>query len=264
MDRKRGIASVLPDAVKQRLSRAFLWAGYEVLNVERKRDVDGLFTFHTARFREDPRFRAAYQRGIQASAGVDPHTEWRVHIGLWAASVAARATGDFVECGVNAGFVSSAIMRYLDWNTLGRRFFLVDTFQGPVAAQYSTEEVGQGRLEIARRLQSDGAYVTDLERIRRNYSEWQGAEVVQGQVPEVLPRVPSKTVAFLHIDMNCAYPEAAALEYFWPMMAERGVILFDDYCYEGYAAQSRAIDRVAAPLGVEIAALPTGQGLIVK
>jgi hypothetical protein len=264
MNRKRGIASVLPDAVKQRLSRAFLWAGYEVLNVARKRDVDGLFTFHTARFREDPRFQAAYRRGIQASDGVDPHTEWRVHIGLWDASVAARAAGDFVECGVNAGFVSSAIMRYLDWNTLGRRFFLVDTFEGPVPAQYSAEEIGAGRLETVLRLQSEGCYVTDLERIRRNYSEWQRVEIVQGQVPEVLSRVPAKTVAFLHIDMNCAYPEAAALEYFWPRMADRGVILFDDYCYEGYGEQTRAIDRVAAPLGAEIAALPTGQGLIVK
>jgi hypothetical protein len=53
--------------------------------------------------------------------------------------------GDFVECGVNAGFVSSAIMKKLQWNTLGRRFYLIDTFTGPVLTQYSQEEVQKDR-----------------------------------------------------------------------------------------------------------------------
>jgi hypothetical protein len=264
MKRTKGLASVLPDAVKRRLMNAFLWAGYEVTNLQRKREVDGLYTIHRARFLADPKFQQAYQRGVQASDGIDPHTEWRIHIGLWAASLARRAAGDFVECGVNAGFVSSAVMQYLDWNTLGRRFFLVDTFEGPVLSQYSREEAQSGRVELVRHLQSEGRYVTDLERIRGNYSEWQRVEIVKGQVPDVLPSVHATSVAFLHIDMNCAYPEAAALAYFWPMVSERGVILFDDYCYEGYEAQSRAIDQVAGPLGAEVVALPTGQGLIVK
>ena len=38
--------------------------------------------------------------------------------------------GDFVECGVNKGFLSSAIMEYLDWNSLDRGFYLLDTFAG--------------------------------------------------------------------------------------------------------------------------------------
>jgi hypothetical protein len=59
-----------------------------------------------------------------------------------------------------------------------------------------------------------GAYVTDLETIRGNYQEWPGVEIVPGVVPEVLPSVDARTVAFLHLDMNCAYAEMAALEFF--------------------------------------------------
>src|SRR3712207_9415580 len=60
---------------------------------------------------------------------------------LWAGERSLQVDGDFVECGVNAGFISSAMMRWLDWNRVGRRFYLIDTFSGPVLEQYSSTEV---------------------------------------------------------------------------------------------------------------------------
>ena len=73
-------------------------------------DQDGLSTEHDDHFRQDPRFKEAYARGIEAAAGFDPRHEWRVHTVLWTASIALQVEGDFVECGVNAGFMSSAII----------------------------------------------------------------------------------------------------------------------------------------------------------
>src|SRR5262245_12917174 len=78
---------------------------------------DGLTSIHNADFMRDARFADAYRRGA-AVAGNDYRWHWRVHVGLWAADHAAQLPGDFVECGVNRGFLSSAIMRYLDWNGL--------------------------------------------------------------------------------------------------------------------------------------------------
>lgn len=86
---------------------------------------------------------------IRASAAVDPGIEWRVETALWAATAALHTPGDFMECGVNAGFISSAIMQHLDWRSrTDRTFFLVDTFNGPVFEQFSPEEVARhpGRL----------------------------------------------------------------------------------------------------------------------
>ena len=108
---------------------------------------------------QDPAFSKAYARAVQAAGGQDYQIHWRVHVALWAASCAARIKGDFVECGVNRGFVSSAIMDYLDWNSLGRRFYLLDTFKGMDEAHVSEEEKAAGYLEKnAARLQS-GLYV---------------------------------------------------------------------------------------------------------
>jgi hypothetical protein len=195
---------------------------------------------------------------------VDPQFEWRVHVALWAAAASLRVPGDFVECGVNAGFISSAIMQRLQWNSVGRRFYLIDTFAGPVFEQYSPQEIERGRLAAAKAAVHAGAYVTDLARVRSNFSEWPSAVVVQGSVPEILPSLDIGAVAFLHIDLNCAYPERAALEFFWEHLSPGALVLLDDYAYADYDAQMHAMDEAAQILGAEILSLPTGQGLIIK
>ena len=187
--------------------------GYVVFNTRSRAYYaqDSLFTTNSDHFRGQWAFQEAYARGVKASGGIDPRIEWRVHVALWAALTAVRVPGDFLECGVNAGFVSSAIMQRLDWRRVGKRFYLIDTFAGPVLAQYSAEERNDGRVRAAQEAVAMGAYVTDLERVRANFSDWPNVEIVQGAVPEVLPSLGIGRIAFLHLDMNCAYPERAAL-----------------------------------------------------
>lgn len=225
---------------------------------------DGLFTFNNDHFRHDAPFRAAYERGVRANGGVDPGTEWRVHVALWAAGVALRVEGDFVECGVNGGLTSTAIMERWQWSGAGRRYWLVDTFGGPVMQQYTQAEASTGRVAAARDALERGAYVTDVEQVRANFAEWAGVEIVQGAVPEALKEVKAERVAFLHLDMNCAFPERAALEHFWPKMSAGGVVLFDDYAYFGNEELARTIDEAARGLGAEVLSLPTGQGLMLR
>jgi hypothetical protein len=252
--------------MKRLIAKALNRAGYAVFNTRSPHGYarDGLFTMHRDHFRRDAAFHAAYARGVEASQGFDPKMEWRVHVALWAASMASRVAGDFVECGVNAGFVSSAIMQALDWRNVDRKFYLVDTFSGPVLSQYSPREIDRGRDVIAKSALAAGAYVTDLERVRANFSEWPNALVVQGTVPDILDTVDFTSVAFLHLDMNCALPERAALEFFWSRLSPGAVVLMDDYTYFGHDSQTEAIDSVSARLGFKTLSLPTGQGLIVK
>jgi len=250
----------LKAAIKNFLGRF----GYGLVNTRGRYFDDGLYSVHSESFRRSARFQRAYARGVQASAGVDPRFEWRVHIALWAASNAARLIGDFVECGVNAGFISSAMMQYLDWDRLGKYFYLVDTFAGPIPDQYSPEEIACGRAEVAASALAAGAYVTDIESVRRNFSSWRNVRIVRGAVPGVLPDIDASQVALLHLDMNCAYPERAALEFFWERMPPGAMVLLDDYCYAGCEEQGRAIQAAAERFGVEVLSLPTGQGLIIR
>lgn len=262
-NRIRRLASALPETFKHWFTRSLRDSGYELVNLQSLYEFDGLHTIHGPRFQNDVRFRAAWKRGSEASYG-DSRGDWRVHIGLWAAAAAARVKGDFVECGVNAGFLSSAILHYLNWANLGKKFHLVDTFAGPVLEQFSAEEIERGLDQRAKRAMAAEDYVTDMERIRRNYQEWEGIEILRGAVPQVLPTVRATAIAFLHLDMNCAFPEAEALRFFWDRISTGGIVIMDDYNYFGYDAQGDALDRVAGELGVTILSLPTGQGMLVK
>ncbi len=255
-----GIGKLLKQSVQQRLSKS----GLAVFNIAENYFQDGLFTVHNDHFRREPSFRAAYERGVKASNGVDPKFGWRVHTALWAASTCLQTAGDFVECGVNAGFISSAVMQYLDWDRTGRDFHLIDTFAGPVMSQYSPAEIALGRVDLATATLAKGAYVTDLERVRTNFADWSRTTVVHGAVPDVLETIRFEDVAFVHLDMNCSWPEAQALKFFFGRMSNGGMILFDDYAYVDYEAQRTAIEEIALELNIKVLSLPTGQGLVIK
>ena len=226
-------------------------------------DQDGLRSIHNHEFMDDPDFRKAYERGVRA-AGDDYGWHWRVHIGLWAAACAARLEGDFVECGVNRGFLSSAIMEYLNWDSLGKHFYLLDTFRGLDERLVSPADRASGAVEKNTKSLASGFYVQGIDEVRANFSQWKNVSLIEGPIPETLPQVRADKIAYLHLDMNCSPPEVAAIQFFWERLVSSAFVLLDDYAYYGYLSQKLAIDQFAREKEVNISTLPTGQGLLIK
>ena len=77
-------------------------------------NTDGLASQHNSEFMRDPRFAKAYAFGM-TDGPRGRHLEWRVHVALWLAEQSVQLGGDFIECGVNTGIMSGAIMTYLDF-----------------------------------------------------------------------------------------------------------------------------------------------------
>jgi hypothetical protein len=249
--------------VRKRIALGLYWLARTAVPVVYAQD--GLISVHSHAFMTDPAFIKAYARGVRAIGGVDAYQwHWRIHIGLWVAQMASRLEGDFVECGVNRGFLSSAIMDYLDWNSLDRDFYLLDTFAGLDERFVSDSDRKDGALtQNVEKLRS-GFYTGAADGVRTNFAQWPRARIVEGAVPDTLDRVTSRQVAYLHIDMNCAAPEVAALAYFWERLVNGAPVLLDDYAYIGFASQRLAMDDFARAHGVTVCSLPTGQGLIIK
>ena len=226
-------------------------------------DQDGLRSIHNHEFMDDPAFRQAYERGVRA-AGDDYRWHWRVHVGLWTAACAAQLQGDFVECGVNRGFLSSAIMDYLNWDSLGKQFYLLDTFRGLDERFVSPEDIASGAAEKHKKSMASGFYVQGIDEVRANFSQWKNVSLIEGPIPKTLPQVRAEKIAYLHLDMNCSPPEIAAIQFFWERLVPGAFALLDDYAYHGYLSQKLAMDRFAQEKGTKILSLPTGQGLLVK
>jgi hypothetical protein len=224
---------------------------------------DELMTTHNHGFIDDPAFARAYARGEKAT-GPGYNLRWRVHVALWAAASASKLEGDFVECGVNKGFVSSAIMTNLDWNSLNKKFYLLDTFHGLDERYVSEEEKAAGYLDRNKNSLASGYYVTGADKARENFSEWKNTVIVEGTIPDSLKQVDTNAIAYLHLDLNCSPPEVAALEQLWDKLVPGAFVLHDDYAQVAHKISKQGMDRFAASKGVQFVSLPTGQGLLIK
>jgi hypothetical protein len=227
---------------------------------------DGLMSTHNNDFLTDERFVKAYRRGIKAAHGIDYQWQWRVYVGLWAAQTCSRLEGDYIECGVGNGFLSSAIMEYLGWNELTKNFYLFDTFEGLDERFVNPEELTKmGSVEsFNMKMLNAGTYTKNYQSVEENFREWDRVNLIRGAIPETLMSVSIARVAYLHIDINCAAPEIAAIDHFYPRLSMGGVILLDDYAYCGYDEQKKAMDNWASRNRVGILSLPTGQGMLLK
>jgi O-methyltransferase len=224
----------------------------------------GLRTFGKATgFLMEPRFQRAHARGCGGSHKKERYTDdnrWSVHVILWAATVAARLPGDFVECGDNTGMYSLAICDWLDFNTLPKDFWLFDTFSAPPDEQMiEAERNGIGGWHNSEN------YKDCFAKACANFAPWPRCRLVRGIVPQTLAAFPEdRQVAFLSLSTNIVVPEIAAIEFFWDRLVPGAVVLLDDYGWATHAAQKEAYDTFANAHGAMILSVPTGQGIIIR
>jgi hypothetical protein len=224
---------------------------------------DFLYTTNNHEFMNDPAFQSAYARSVRA-ARQDFRIHWRIHTILWATHAAMQLDGDFVECGVGWGIMSSAVMTYTDWDNTGRKFYLLDTFSGVDSRYVAPLEIAFGALDNHESYVQSGIYPPSADVVIENFSEWKNIEIIVGPVPETLDQIKAERIAYLHIDMNCSPPEVAAVDYLWDRLVPGALIVLDDYAFVGFRQQKLAMDALAESKGVKVFSLPTGQGLIIR
>src|SRR5450631_780807 len=165
---------------------------------------DGMKLYsRTLDFRSDPRFIAAYRRGmnsghvIQRSAGStkDIGIDYRAYMECWAAQHGLHLKGDFVWCGVNTGIYSLAACDYTDINSSEKSIWLFDTYEGIPADQISPAERAKHR-EV-----ENVMYPECYQLAKKNFADFRNAKLVRGKVPDSLSTVSIDHVAYLSIDM---------------------------------------------------------------
>lgn len=218
---------------------------------------DGLITVHNADFINDEAFKRAYKMGENLDSWWSAQIQWRVHVLFWAATRAVNLEGDFVECGVNRGGFARSIIEYIDFEQItGKKYYLLDTFEGLLEKYISDEERNYGV--------ADYNYADCYDEVKKTFEGFKNVVIVKGPVPDTLTEVKSEKVSFLSIDMNCVAPEIAAADFFWDKLVSGAAVILDDYGWAKHILQKHAFDEFARQKGVPILSLPTGQGLILK
>lgn len=211
-----------------------------------------LLSLANAEFIRDPKFIEAYAAAWRATTR---DIRWRFYTLVEMGGIGLSRPGVFVEAGVKRGFSMFGLLTYYPDLGRTRPLYLFDTFDGVVPDQMTEAE------KVA---ESGKQYPSSFEFVTKRFSPFPAVKIIKGRVPETLNQFTEDAVAFLHIDMNVAYPEIEALKFFWPKMSLGAPILFDDYGFPRHHEQKHQLDALVQEWGRSITLLPTGQGLLIK
>lgn len=220
-------------------------------------DTDSLTTSNNCDFIKEEKFAKAYQAAVDTNPWKGFTLQWRTYIVCWFADMVKNLEGDFVECGVNTGAYSRAVIEYIDFSKLNKTFYLLDTFEGFPIEQITEAEKKAGVSVYEKHY--DDVY----DAVKDTFSDF-NVNIIKGRVPDTLFQCNATKIAYLSIDMNAVVPEIAAINYFWDKIVAGGVIVLDDYGFSLHTEQKYAFDEFAKQKKVSILSLPTGQGIIIK
>lgn len=216
---------------------------------------DSLATWNkTLPFFDDPRFIALSEKhnGLLPL----PNWHWNLQTVLWAVQQVRGLEGDLIELGVFRGHTTLFAAEYVAFQTWPKTWRLYDTFAG-----IPEDQLDPGWEKVNANLY-DGTF--GFEEVRDRFAHIENIEVIQGRVPEILSSICSEKICFAHIDLNNSTAEIAALEFIFDRIVSGGIIVFDDYCWANARAQHDAEKAWFSAKGLEVLALPTGQGVFVK
>lgn len=156
------------------------------------------------------------------------------------------------EGGVFQGMFAAEINKYFPQNKL----YLFDTFEGFDAKDIAVE------LENSYSNVRENYYnETSVELVLSRLPHRETAIVKKGYFPDTIEGMPEEKFIFVNLDFDLYTPILAGLEYFYPRLEEKGVILVHDYFTEFYHGVSNAVSKYEEMLGRELKKMPIGDGI---
>lgn len=198
---------------------------------------------------DDGPFMAAWQDNLEGDLS-NQAIVWRRYILACAAYHAVQLDGDFVECGCYKGTAVKTVVDYLGGKDFPKGFWAYDLFD------HSAGEVHHSMPE----------HGPDLyHQVKARFDGYAHVHIIRGRIPEVFVGQSPERIAYLHIDMNQAPAELAALDALFDRVVPGGIVILDDYEWGmAYRGQKLAEDPWFEARSYRVFPLPTGQGLVLK
>lgn len=169
--------------------------------------------------------------------------------------------GDFVECGVWRGGSSMLVARMLfNRNVRDRKIYLYDTFEGmsePTAndVDLSGRDASILLKEYENEKETSVWCLADIDDVKNNMKKTgffeQNIVYVKGKVEDTIPnQSPDRDIALLRLDTDWYESTKHELNFLFPKLLERGVLIIDDYGH--WTGCRKAIDEYFAENNIPI------------
>jgi len=197
-----------------------------------------------------------YENGFYLTAPVNRISKFATHLDLY--RMASGLPGEIVECGVFKGASLSRFIKFRDLfdNRFAKRVIGFDVFgEFPEAGFEADKSVRQRFIDEAG---STGISVEKLTELLSANGLMENVELVAGDLTETAPAYlashPQLKISLLHIDVDLFEPTKVALDCFFPLVVNGGVVILDDY--GAFPGANAAIDEYLADTEFRVKKLP--------
>ena len=208
--------------------------------------------FYPESLRRDPSIRDSFKRWIRGNK-VNNNGDSARFISLLLnvrKAMEDGIEGDIAELGVwkgnSAALLAQAAKQY------GRTLILFDTFEGfdrrDLRGMDSKSPEGQFRD-------------TSIDYVKETIGSEPCVRYIKGFFPESIPNdLRDYRFSVVHIDCDLYDPMKAALEFFYPRMTKRGLLMMHDYHSGAWPGATKAINEFCAATGEALILLPDKSG----
>lgn len=205
----------------------------------------------------EPEFAAAAEK-VKGNTGIKPQSLYTlVHF----LDDVMDLEGDVAECGVWRGGSAKLLRDRIVERNSGKHLYLFDSFEGMADVDSGRDRHNVGDF-------SD----TSLEHVQRfvtgdigtNGDPGEPAVFRKGWIPQSFAGLEHLKFCFAHIDLDLYQSIHDALEFIYPRLASRGVIVFDDYGFASCPGARAAVDEFFRDKPERPFVLSTAQAVIIK
>jgi O-methyltransferase len=171
----------------------------------------------------------------------------------WVNDTVQSLEGNIAELGVYKGGTARLLAEAIDNS---RKIHIFDTFAGVPAEltdpkiDYVSEDHPQLNISWVGGEYHGGEWSASYDEVRKFLEGLKSIVFHRGMVPDTLSEVEDETFCFIYLDMDIYQPTVDALNFFWPRLVSKGVIILDDYKH--LWGITEAITKFAEEKGVEI------------
>ncbi len=180
--------------------------------------------------------------------------------------------GDIVECGVwRGGSMMAIALALMARGDTSRHLYLYDTFEGMSAPTEHDKALGgePATAQLARTARDHPLWaVAGLEDVQANLASTgypaDRIHYVRGKVEDTIPATLPGRIALLRLDTDWYESTRHELQHLYPLLAQHGVLIVDDYGH--WQGARRAVDEyfAAAPSPVFLHRVDYTARLVVK
>jgi O-methyltransferase len=190
-------------------------------------------------------------REIRGNTLVTPDRLW--NLWSWINDTVQSLEGEVAELGSYKGGSAKLLAKAIGHS---RKIHIFDTFEGvpkeltDPKIDYVLEDHPHLNINWAGGVYQGGEWVAPYEKVKKFLKDCPSVIIHKGMVPDTLPEVGDDQFCFVYLDMDIYQPTVDALNFFWPRLVSKGVIMLDDFGH--LQGVTDAITKFAEEKGVQI------------